>query len=194
MALIFLCDFCQQPVFGDHYFFTVEQRSLMAMDDTRMGVVTGATAPLAQPLKAKAYVIHPRHFAEDAAAVAAALYSDFSVAFKEPDPAPPSNQLEATFTATVDASDPHTWTFVAAGDDTLTYEWDYGDGSTDAGVSVTHTYAAAGDYTVTFVVRDAADQTATTAQVISVVDPAPNQDPVLTPPAAVRANPRDHLS
>jgi uncharacterized repeat protein (TIGR01451 family) len=39
----------------------------------------------------------------------------------------------------------------------LTYEWDFGDGSTGTGVMPTHSYAAPGDYTVTLTVTDTDD-------------------------------------
>ncbi len=70
--------------------------------------------------------------------------------------------------------------------DTLTYEWDFGDGSAPAQTaasSVTHTYATAGSFTARLVVRDnhgAASSPATTA--ISVGNTAPV--PVITSPAA----------
>jgi serine protease len=38
--------------------------------------------------------------------------------------------------------------------DSLTYQWDFGDGSTGSGIKPTHTYAAGGDYTVSLVVND----------------------------------------
>ncbi len=38
--------------------------------------------------------------------------------------------------------------------DTLTYEWDFGDGSTASGKVVTHAYSQAGNYTVTLTVKD----------------------------------------
>ncbi|MBW2643363.1 MAG: S8 family serine peptidase [Deltaproteobacteria bacterium] len=39
-------------------------------------------------------------------------------------------------------------------DDSLTYKWTFGDGSSGSGVSPTHTYTAGGEYTVTLVVND----------------------------------------
>lgn len=50
--------------------------------------------------------------------------------------------------------------------DALTYAWDFGDGETGAGVSVTHTYDAPGSYTVRLIVTDVlglADTVSTTA-------------------------------
>lgn len=48
--------------------------------------------------------------------------------------------------------------------DTLTYRWDFGDGSTGAGVNPSHVYTAGGEYTVTLVVNDGkADSGADTA-------------------------------
>jgi len=38
--------------------------------------------------------------------------------------------------------------------DTLTYAWDFGDGTTGSGKTITHTYTTAKDYTVTLVVKD----------------------------------------
>ncbi len=52
-----------------------------------------------------------------------------------------------------------------------TYSWDFGDGNTGAGVSVTHTYSAAGNFTVALTTRDSASNTATTAQTVSIEAP-----------------------
>jgi PKD repeat protein len=59
--------------------------------------------------------------------------------------------------------------------DSLTYYWDFGDGSTGTGVSPTHTYAAAGTYTVSLTVTDdnGAPNTATTIADIG----GPNRPP-----------------
>ncbi len=51
---------------------------------------------------------------------------------------------EITFTGS--ATDP--------GDDTLTYTWDFGDGTTATGQTVTHVYETPGEYTVTLTVED----------------------------------------
>ena len=52
----------------------------------------------------------------------------------------------------------------------LTYTWDFGDGTTGSGVSVTHSYSAAGNYTVRLIVTDPltlADTVTTTATIIT---------------------------
>ena len=53
---------------------------------------------------------------------------------------------------------------------TLTYAWDFGDGATGSGVSVTHEYTAAGTYTVRLIVTDPltlADTVTTTATIVT---------------------------
>jgi len=59
-------------------------------------------------------------------------------------------------------------------DDPLTYRWNFGDGSTGAGVNPTHIYAAGGTYTVTLVVNDGKVDSApdvTTATIAEINDP-----------------------
>ena len=58
--------------------------------------------------------------------------------------------------------------------DPLTYTWDFGDGSTGAGISPTHTYTAGGEYVVALVVNDGkvdSDPSTTTATIAEVNDP-----------------------
>lgn len=77
---------------AQHYFFTVERRSLIdgPTDEPGMGFVTGAVVPSTSSEAAKAYVIHREHFENDAAGVAAALYADFDpVPTPDPTPDPP---------------------------------------------------------------------------------------------------------
>jgi chitinase len=57
------------------------------------------------------------------------------------------------------------------------YEWDFGDGSTATGQTVSHTYETAGDYTVTLIVTDDTGATATATTIVSVAtDPEPPTD------------------
>ena len=63
----------------------------------------------------------------------------------------------------------------------LTYSWDFGDGSMGSGVSPTHAYAAAGNYTVILTVSDgqlASDPVATTAEIaVPLANRAPTANP-----------------
>jgi len=57
-------------------------------------------------------------------------------------------------------------TTVPAGDPTISYRWDFGDGSTSTASNPGHTYGAAGNYTVVFTATNAAGQNAATRTVI----------------------------
>ena len=69
--------------------------------------------------------------------------------------------------------------------DPLTYEWDFGDGTTGHGVAPTHVYADNGTYPVALTVSDGSltDQAATTAAVANV---APGVGAPTVPPAPVQ--------
>ena len=56
---------------------------------------------------------------------------------------------------------------------TLSYAWDFDDGSTGTGVSPTHTYTAEGTYTVTLTVTDG-ELTDTDTLIVTVTDEPPN--------------------
>jgi len=62
----------------------------------------------------------------------------------------------------------------------VSFDWDYGDGASGAGVSTSHTYAAAGVYTVALTVTDdsgLSDIATTTADIIDAVNRPPVADP-----------------
>ena len=60
--------------------------------------------------------------------------------------------------------------------DSLTYAWDFGDGTTGAGATPSHTYAAAATYTVSLVVSDAEFDSEVATGTVEVSDPAENSD------------------
>lgn len=70
---------------------------------------------------------------------------------------------------------------VIASDDTdtdeLTYEWDMGDGSTDAGVSVQHAFSAEGVYDVEVTVTDNEGESVSQTKTVSVTDDGESSDP-----------------
>jgi|tagenome__1003787_1003787.scaffolds.fasta_scaffold20945093_2 probable HAF family extracellular repeat protein len=56
---------------------------------------------------------------------------------------------------------------------TLSYQWDFGDGASQAGRSVTHAYADNGQYTVRFTVTDNTGQSSTATTSVTVQNMAP---------------------
>ena len=61
----------------------------------------------------------------------------------------------------------------AGANDTLSFEWDFGDGTTATGATATHTYADNGTFTVTLTVSDDDGGTATQTTTINVQNIAP---------------------
>ena len=60
----------------------------------------------------------------------------------------------------------------------VSYEWDFGDGTTGNGATTNHTYATAGTYNVTLTVTDAAGLTDTANTTVDATELSPNQPPV----------------
>jgi PKD repeat protein len=88
---------------------------------------------------------------------------------------PPNQPPTAAFTSTVDDL---TVTFDATDSEDLdgtivTYDWDFGDGLSGAGITTPHTYAEAGDYTVTLTVTDDDGDFDTETTVVTALAPPP---------------------
>lgn len=91
---------------------------------------------------------------------------------------PSEGELPYTVTLSADASDPE--------DEALTYEWDFGDGSTGTGADVEHTYTESGVYRPAVTVTDASGAAATDFVRVEAI-PAPSppivcEDPDSNPP------------
>jgi PKD repeat protein len=73
-------------------------------------------------------------------------------------------------------------------DGTVTgHAWDFGDGTTGAGVTATHTYAAGGSYPVTLTVTDEDGASASLTRTVTVTAPPPNVAPTAAFTSAVSA-------
>ena len=55
--------------------------------------------------------------------------------------------------------------------DIVSYEWNFGDGTTGTGKTTTHTYTSPGTYTVTLTVKDTAGNSATVSKTVTVLAP-----------------------
>jgi PKD repeat protein len=60
--------------------------------------------------------------------------------------------------------------------DTLTYHWDFGDGTTTTGVNVTHAYINPGDFTVNLTVSDPSSASSSAELLINITKPIPTLD------------------
>ncbi|UCE37407.1 MAG: DUF11 domain-containing protein [Thermoplasmata archaeon] len=87
--------------------------------------------------------------------------------------APLEAEVEETVHFNAEASDP--------GDDTLTYEWNFGDGSSAYGKTVTHEYLASGQYEVTLTVRDEDGGQSVITTIITISDKPPSEPPIEEP-------------
>jgi PKD repeat protein len=70
----------------------------------------------------------------------------------------------------------------------LSYTWDFGDGPSDSGISVSHSYNAAGTYNVTLTVTDDDDLSDTSSYTLLIEEQVVNQ-----PPVAVISGPTNGL-
>ncbi len=57
------------------------------------------------------------------------------------------------------------------------YDWDFGDGATDATISPSHNYSAEGNFTITLIVTDDGSATSTSSQAVSVVSTGTSNNP-----------------
>jgi PKD repeat protein len=92
--------------------------------------------------------------------------------------APPIATFDYTVNAGIPATGCRSVTFTDHSTDPesglFTTEWDFGDGATDSGTSVTHTFATAGDHTVTMTVTDADLEIGSDTQTVSIPNAAPS--------------------
>ncbi|VVB91155.1 PKD domain protein [uncultured archaeon] len=68
-----------------------------------------------------------------------------------------------------------------AGDSVVSYQWDFGDGSTGSGATVTHTYKDNGAYTVSLTVTDTHGATDTKTTTANIANVAPTVGPITIP-------------
>jgi len=62
------------------------------------------------------------------------------------------------------------------GDDIVSYEWEFGDGTNGDGASVEHTYSSIGNYTITLTVTDSQDKTSTISTYANISIQTSNQN------------------
>ncbi len=90
-------------------------------------------------------------------------------------PSSPTESISASFSAAA--------TDVVG--DTVSYAWDFGDGGTATGASVTHIWANSGDYTVTLTASDEDGGNTTITTIITVGNVAPTIDSISIPETGV---------
>ena len=85
---------------------------------------------------------------------------------------PPTATMAIDPSGTVKADNPVTFSAAGSSDpdgDSLTFEWDFGDGNTGTGLTTSHRYSQAGEYVAKLAVGDGTHE-ATTSMTITVVD------------------------
>lgn len=85
---------------------------------------------------------------------------------------PPTATISVDPSGTVRAESPVTFSAAGSSDpdgDSMTFEWDFGDGNTGNGLTTSHTYAQPGGYTVELAVGDGTHET-TASTLVTVVD------------------------
>lgn len=110
--------------------------------------------------------------------VTLALTSLMAGCFHQVQPPPPEPTPLAQFSYTPAAPKPNeeivfdgSASTAPQGATLIRYDWDFGDGTSGAGVIVTHSYAQAGSYTVKLTVTDDQNRQNTAAQIIVVTAP-----------------------
>ncbi len=114
----------------------------------------------------------------------------------EPPPPEPPTAVVSSSNAVGEA--PYNVSFDGSGSYTqqppiTSYHWDFGDGATAAGATVSHTYQQAGSYTARLQVTDSAGLTADTSTPVLITAPPPeNQEPIASFNAFLESGPTPH--
>lgn len=96
------------------------------------------------------------------------VFSAFSSCKKDKED---TNNVIASFTFSVDASNFKKVVFTNASSNYSTLAWNFGDGETSTEASPTHIYAAEGEYTVSLTAKDANGNSDTYTKTVTITDP-----------------------